>query len=91
MEEKFINLPISVRWLLTALSWALTVVGFLGTIILKNYHSIFIVEILLTCVGIFFCIVAICLTIFMFTHNKNNKDDEFYDQKFMETADKTDN
>ena len=74
MGEKFLNLSTTVRWIITALTWLLTVVGFLGCIIVKHYHSMFIVEVILTCVGLFFCIVAICLTILMFTH-KDNKNE----------------
>lgn len=74
MGEKFLNLSTTVRWIITALTWLLTVVGFLGCIIIKHYQSMFIVEVILTCVGLFFCIVAICLTILMFTH-KDNKNE----------------
>ena len=75
MGEKFMKLSASIRWIITALTWLITAAGFLGSVILKHYHSIYIVEVILTCVGLFFCILAICLTILMLTHKDNEKEE----------------
>ena len=64
MTEKFLGLSKAVRWLIVLLTWLLTVAGFVGCLIIKEYAlDLYWLEIILTCVGLFFCIVAICITI----------------------------
>lgn len=74
MQEKFLNLSKGVRFIIVALLWLVTVLGFVGCLIVKNYFSIYWLEILLTCIGLFFCVVAICVTILHLTADtiKNN-------------------
>ena len=67
MQEKFLNLSKSVRFIIVVLLWVATVVGFVGCVLVKNYYSIYWLEILLTCVGLLFSVVAICVTILHLT------------------------
>lgn len=63
MQEKFLSLSNGARAAIVVLTWVLTVLGFVGCLILKEYVEIAWLEIILTCIGMFFGIVAICLTI----------------------------
>ena len=63
MQEKFLSLSNGARATIVVLTWVLTVLGFVGCLILKEYAEIAWLEIILTCIGMFFGIVAICLTI----------------------------
>ena len=67
MQEKFLSLSNGARAAIVVLTWVLTVLGFVGCLILKEYAEIAWLEIILTCIGMFFGIVAICLTIVNFT------------------------
>ena len=67
MQEKFLHLSKGVRFLIVCLLWLVTVVAFVGCLIIKHYVSIYWLEILLTCIGMFFSIVAICITIIHLT------------------------
>ena len=67
MQEKFLSLSNGARAAIVVLTWVLTVFGFVGCLILKEYAEIAWLEIILTCIGMFFGIVAICLTIVNFT------------------------
>ena len=62
MQEKFKKLSKSMQWLVTIITWIITIVGFAGCLIVKHYNSIMWLELILTCIGMFFCIIAICLT-----------------------------
>ena len=63
MQEKFLSLSNGARAAIVVLTWVLTVIGFVSCLILKEYVEIPWLEIILTCVGMFFGVVAICLTI----------------------------
>lgn len=63
MNEKFKNLSKPMKTILVVISWLITIVGFAGCLLVKHYNSIMWLELLLTCLGMFFCIVAICVTI----------------------------
>ena len=67
MQEKFLSLSNGARAAIVVLTWVLTVLGFIGCLILKEYAEIAWLEIILTCIGMFFGLVAICLTIVNFT------------------------
>ena len=67
MQEKFLSLSNGARAAIVVLTWVLTVLGFVGCLILKEYVEIAWLEIILTCIGMFFGVVAICLTIVNFT------------------------
>ena len=67
MQEKFLSLSNGARAAIVVLTWVLTVLGFVGCLILKEYAEIAWLEIILTCIGMFFGVVAICLTIVNFT------------------------
>ncbi len=71
MQEKFLNLSKGMRWLVLVLAWLITIGGFAGCLLVKHYASMMWLELILTCVGMFFCIVSICLTIYqLFSHEK---------------------
>ena len=63
MQEKFMNLAKPRQWLVVIVAWLFPIVGFAGWLIVKHDNAIMWLELLLTCLGMFFCIVAICLTI----------------------------
>lgn len=73
MQEKFFKLSKGIRWIIVLAAWALTVGSFLATTIIKNTKPIYALEITLTCVGILFCVIAICLTIVQLTYADDNK------------------
>ena len=73
MQEKFMNLSKPMQWLVVIVAWLITIVGFAGCLVVKHYNSIMWLELLLTCLGMFFCIVAICLTIILIV-GKEEKD-----------------
>lgn len=73
MQEKFMNLSKPMQWLVVIVAWLITIVGFAGCLVVKHYNSIMWLELLLTCLGMFFCIVAICLTIVLIV-GKEEKD-----------------
>lgn len=76
MQEKFFNLSKGLRLVIVALTWLLTVVGFVGCLLIKQYAELPWLEILLTLVGMLFCVVAICLTIVQLTHNEKETESE---------------
>ena len=76
MQEKFFKLSKGLRWVVVALTWLLTVVGFVGCLLIKQYAELPWLEILLTLVGMLFCVVAICLTIVQLTHNEKEAESE---------------
>lgn len=55
MQEKFLNLSKGIRFLIVVLLWLITIVAFVGCLLIKHYYSIYWLEILLTCVGMLFC------------------------------------
>ena len=76
MQEKFFNLSKGLRLVIVALTWLLTVAGFVGCLLIKQYAELPWLEILLTLVGMLFCVVAICLTIVQLTHNEKETESE---------------
>ena len=76
MQEKFFNLSKGLRLVIVALTWLLTIVGFVGCLLIKQYAELPWLEILLTLVGMLFCVVAICLTIVQLTHNEKETESE---------------
>ena len=76
MQEKFFNLSKGLRLVIVALSWLLTVAGFVGCLLIKRYAELPWLEILLTLVGMLFCVIAICLTIVQLTHNEKETESE---------------
>ncbi len=64
MHEKFLNLPKGMRLLVLFAVYLITIGGFGGCLLVRYYASIMWLEIVLTCVGMFFSVVAICLTIY---------------------------
>ena len=76
MQEKFFNLSKGLRLVIVALTWLLTIVGFVGCLLIKQYAELPWLEILLTLVGMLFCVIAICLTIVQLTHNENEAESE---------------
>lgn len=70
MQEKFLKLPKGLRFLVLAITWIITVGCLAGCTIIKNYFDIMWIEIILACVGMFFAVVAICLTIYQVTANE---------------------
>ena len=67
MQEKFLKLPKGLRCLLLAITWIITVVSLAGCTLIKNYFDMMWLEIILACVGMFFAVLAICLTIYQIT------------------------
>ena len=63
MEEKFFKLSKLLRWVIVIGLWLLTVAGLVGCLIVKKYTENYILQISLSCVGILFCVIAICFTI----------------------------
>lgn len=63
MQEKFYSLSKGARAAIVILVWLLTVISLVGCLMAKEYAELPWLEILLTCVGMFFGVVAICLTI----------------------------
>lgn len=64
MEEKFGKFSKGTRVLIVILTWLFTVVGFGGCLLVKHFtDEAQWAEILLTGVGLFFCVLAVCLTI----------------------------
>ena len=76
MQEKFFNLSKGLRLVIVALSWLLTVVGFVGCLFIKQYAELPWLEILLKLVGMLFCVIAICLTIVQLTNNEKETESE---------------
>ena len=76
MQEKFFNLSKGLRWVIVVATWLLTVVGFVGCLMVKQYAELPWLEIILTLVGMLFCVVAICLTIVQLTHNEKETESE---------------
>ena len=76
MQEKFLNLSNGVRWLIVAATWLLTVVGFVGCLLVKQYAELPWLEIILTLVGMLFCVVAICISIIQLTSKDGKTDSE---------------
>lgn len=76
MQEKFFNLSKGLRLVIVALTWLLTIVGFVGCLLIKQYAELPWLEILLTLVGMLFCVIAICLTIVQLTHNEKEAESE---------------
>lgn len=76
MQEKFFNLPKGLRWVIVFVAWAVTVAGFVGCLLVKQYTDLPWLEIILTFVGMLFCVVAICLTIVQLTHGNEQENSE---------------
>ena len=76
MQEKFFNLSKGLRLVIVALTWLLTIVGFVGCLLIKQYAELPWLEILLTLVGMLFCVVAICLTIVQLTNGEHKSESE---------------
>lgn len=75
MSEKFLKLSKGLQTTIVLLSWVLTVVSFVGCLLVKEYFSgeLYFVEIILTCIGLLFCVVSICLTILVLTLKKDEQ------------------
>ena len=76
MEEKFLKLSSLVRWIIVFLLWAITVIALVGCLLVKKYLESYVVEILLSCVGILFCVIAICFTIMQLTGKEKTENEE---------------
>ena len=76
MQEKFLSLSNGARTAIVVLTWVLTVIGFVSCLILKEYVEIPWLEIILTLVGMLFCVVAICITIMQLTFKDEKSDSE---------------
>jgi F0F1-type ATP synthase assembly protein I len=76
MQEKFFNLSKGLRWVIVVATWLLTVVGFVGCLMVKQYTELPWLEIILTLVGMLFCVVAICLTIVQLTNGEHKSESE---------------
>lgn len=70
MQEKFLKLSKGLRFLILTIVWIITVGCLAGCTIIKNYFDIMWLEIILTCIGMFTAVVAICLTIYQVTANE---------------------
>ena len=75
MQEKFFKLPKKVQTILLALFWFVTIGGFASVYIIKSYHSITWLEVVLTCVSMFMCVLSICVTSLFVFGNDNAKND----------------
>ena len=63
MVEKFLSLSKVKKFALVAMSWLIMVGCFVGTMLLKQLENeLFFAEIILTSAGMFFMVVAICLS-----------------------------
>ena len=51
-------------------------VGFVGCLMVKQYTELPWLEIILTLVGMLFCVVAICLTIVQLTNGEHKSESE---------------
>lgn len=72
MQDKFLSLSKGLRLLCLAVTWLLTILGFVGCTLLKSYYpDMMWAIILLTCVGMLFCVIAICLTIYDITSKQS--------------------
>ena len=67
MQEKFMGLSKALRWVIVLLSWVVTIGGFVGCLLIKQYAELPWLEIILTLLGMLFCVAAICLTILQLT------------------------
>ena len=67
MQEKFLKLPKGLRFLILTIVWIITVGCLAGCTLIKSYFDIIWLEIILTCIGMFAAVVAICLTIYQVT------------------------
>ena len=76
MQEKFFNLSKGLRWVIVVVAWLLTIVGFVGCLMIKQYAELPWLEIILTLVGMLFCVVAICITIMQLTFKDEKSDSE---------------
>ena len=65
-----LKLPKGLRFLVLAVTWIITIGCLAGCTIIKNYFDIMWLEIILACIGMFFAVVAICLTIYQVTANE---------------------
>lgn len=75
MSEKFLNLPKGIKGLIVALIWLLTVIAFTSCIMLKHYmgEESYWIQVLLTLLGLFLSVAAICLTILYLTFSDEEK------------------
>ena len=73
MSEKFLKLPRAVQTLILVFLWVITVACFVGCLIVKENTKLdlYWAEILLTCLGLFFSVSSVCLTILYFTFKKD--------------------
>ena len=76
MQEKFFNLSKGLRWVIVVVAWLLTIVGFVGCLMIKQYAELPWLEIILTLIGMLFCVVAICITIMQLTSKEEKSDSE---------------
>ena len=70
MQEKFLSLSKGLRWVIVLLSWLLTIAGFVGCLMVKQYAELPWLEIILTMFGMLLSVVAICITIIHLTSNQ---------------------
>ena len=73
MSEKFLAMPKVARAIVTVLMWVVTVASFAGCILVKEIGTMLWLELVLTCVGMLFTVIAICLTIINLT-GKNTQE-----------------
>ena len=55
MQEKFVGLSKALRWVIVLLSWVVTIGGFVGCLLIKQYAELPWLEIILTLLGMLFC------------------------------------
>ena len=70
MQEKFLNLSKGLRWVIVFLSWVLTIAGFVGCLLVKQYAELPWLEIILTMFGMLLAVIAICITIVQLTSDQ---------------------
>lgn len=76
MQEKFIGLSKTLRWVIVLLSWVVTIGGFVGCLMIKQYADLPWLEIILTLLRMLFCVVSICLTIVHLTAKSEKEEDK---------------
>ena len=74
MQERFLNLSNVVRWVIIAVSCLITVGAFLGVVLVQKYMTSTWLEVILTCIGMFFSIATICLLILQIFVKKSDSE-----------------
>lgn len=76
MQEKFLNLSKAKKALIIVGVAILAIICFVGCVLVKTYLTAEWLEILLTCVGMFLSVIAVCLLLMILFKPTLTDDDE---------------